>query len=37
MTAGGFDSWFGLAPDDSPHYSPATSAPEIYALEMEWP
>ena len=37
MTAGGFDSWFGLAPDDSPLVTRDISTQEIYALEMEWP
>jgi Tol biopolymer transport system component len=37
MTAGGFDSWFGLAPDDSPLLTRDLSTQEIYALEMDWP
>jgi eukaryotic-like serine/threonine-protein kinase len=37
MTAGGFDSWFGLAPDDSPLVARDISTQEIYALEMDWP
>ena len=36
-TAGGFDSWFGLAPDDSPLVARDISTQEIYALEMDWP
>jgi hypothetical protein len=37
VTAGGFDSWFGLAPDDSPLVTRDISTQEIYALEMDWP
>ena len=37
MTAGGFDSWFGLAPDDSPLVTRDISTQEVYALEMDWP
>jgi hypothetical protein len=37
MTAGGFDSWFGLAPEDSPLVTRDISTQEIYALEMDWP
>jgi hypothetical protein len=37
MTEGGFDQWFGLAPDDSPLVTRDISTQEIYALEMDWP
>jgi DNA-binding winged helix-turn-helix (wHTH) protein/WD40 repeat protein len=37
MTAGRFDSWFGLAPDDSPLVTRDLSTQEVYALEMDWP
>jgi serine/threonine protein kinase/Tol biopolymer transport system component len=37
MTAAGFDTWFGLAPDDSPLVNRDISTQEIYALEMDWP
>jgi serine/threonine protein kinase/Tol biopolymer transport system component len=37
MTAGGFYSWFGLAPDDSPLVTRDISTQEVYALEMDWP
>jgi serine/threonine protein kinase/Tol biopolymer transport system component len=37
ITAGGFDTWFGLAPDNSPLVARDISTQEIYALEIDWP
>jgi DNA-binding winged helix-turn-helix (wHTH) protein/Tol biopolymer transport system component len=37
LTAGTFEDWFGLAPDDSPLFARDISSPEIYALDVQWP
>ena len=37
LTAGTFEPWFGLAPDDSPLFARDIGTQEIYAVAVQWP